>query len=449
MGVLFLEYLTIFLIRYCVAEILPDANQRYNRKAGSEVRANVEFGRKFLDTYRSETPEGIVDEIYKIASELKGVRIAHINATANGGGVAELLSSIIPLYKSLGIDADWLVFEGYDRFYDVTKRLHNALQGANVRFTTADWDLYLECNRENVASLSTHYDLIFVHDPQPAAIRDLVGANGTKWVWRSHIDTSEPNLEAWRTLAGFLTGYDAAVFSMSDFVAPDLPIGSVHIIPPAIDPHTSKNRPISRAKAEGIVAEYGLDTNRPFVSQISRFDPWKDPIGVLNCFKIVKESHPQLQLALLGNFADDDPEGYAIYQDVVEAASGVKDVHVITGLTDLVGAFQSLSRVVIQKSLREGFGLTVTEALWKGTPVVAGNVGGIRLQILDGVGGFLVNTVDECAGMIDYLLTHEEERRTLGEAGKEHVRKNFLIPRLLRDELALAKSLLNGNGSHP
>ena len=404
----------------------------------------IAVGTSAVEEYRAFTRNGVIDEIYELASDLKGARVAHINATANGGGVAEILRSLVPLYNDLGIETVWRVMEGSDPFFDVTKRMHNAMQGAKNGFTQEDWDIYLACNRDNAKALSDgEYDLVFIHDPQPAAIRQFAQGTAKHWVWRCHIDTSTPNPETWRFVSGMVNGYDAAVFSLPDFVGSGISVSDVAIIPPAIDPRAPKNVRMAEKQAAEVVAAHGVDPERPFISQISRFDPWKDPLGVIAVFEEVKRSHPELQLVLLGNFADDDPEGVVMYEKVVEAASGVADTHIITGLTDMVSPFQSMSRVVIQKSLREGFGLTVTEALWKGTPVVAGNVGGIRLQVMDGVGGFRVDSIAECAAKVDYLLSHEKDRVALGESGRENVRSNFLLPRLLRDELALIRRLVN------
>ena len=250
----------------------------------------------------------------------------------------------------------------------MTKRLHNALQGAEDNFTAADWDVYMAWNRRNAASLGSSYDVVFVHDPQPAAVRQFARGAAMHWVWRCHIDTSAPNAEVWRALTELVNGYDTTVFSVPDFVGPGLDGHPVAIIHPAIDPHIPKNRPMPEKEALAIVARFGLDPMRPFISQISRFDRWKDPLGVIACFGHLRELHPGLQLALLGNFADDDPEGLGMYREVLKAPQKFTDVHVINGLTDLVNPFQRLSRVVLQKSVREGFGLTVTEAMWKGTP---------------------------------------------------------------------------------
>ena len=403
----------------------------------------VEVGERSLEAYRVVLSDGLYDDVRSLAKDLRGARIAHVNATANGGGVAEILQSIIPLYRDIGIDTTWLVIGGNQRFFSHTKQLHNTLQGSVHRFERADWDHYLKWNARQAKADLWDYDVVFIHDPQPAGIRQFAPPTGARWVWRCHIDTSEPNREAWGTIRDMVNGYDAAIFSTADFVGPGLTLPRIEVIAPAIDPLTPKNMPMPEDEARAVVANYGVDPDRPFISQVSRFDPWKDPLGVVACFGMLKEKHPALQLALLGNFADDDPEGQVIFRELEQAVRDVPDVKIITDLTDLVNPFQALSQVVLQKSTREGFGLTVAEALWKGTPVVAGNVGGIRLQIVDGAGGFLVNSVEECAAKVDYLLLNEDERIALGNAGRERVRAKFLMPRLLRDELTLVKTLLS------
>ncbi len=325
-------------------------------------------GAQSLKPYVGLLDDNLLAELESLGSSLKGARVAHINATATGGGVAEILQSILPLYHGLGVNAPWLVLQGEDAFFDVTKRLHNSLQGATGGISPKDWEIHGEWNRKNAALMTFEYDVIIVHDPQPAALREYARHAASKWVWRCHIDTSEPDENAWRVLSGLIYEYDAAVFSLPDFVGPRIEHLPISIIPPAIDPFIAKNKQMSKDDAMAVVARFGLDPARPFISQVSRFDPWKDPLGVIECFKLLKRNHLDLQLAMLGNFADDDPEGQIMYQKGLDAAGGVPDLHIITGLTDLVGPFQAQSKVILQKSLREGFGLTATEALWKGTP---------------------------------------------------------------------------------
>lgn len=407
-----------------------------------------ETGAHSLFHYAELLDHALLEELEWLARALKGMRIAHVNATAHGGGVAEILHSLLPLYHGLGIDASWLVLRGDDSFFNVTKQMHNSLQGAPSALTDDDWDMHAVWNKYNAEHLASTYDAIIVHDPQPAALREFAPNAASKWVWRCHIDTSAPNPGAWERLSALIDEFDAAVFSMAEFAGPGLEHLPVAIMPPAIDPFTPKNTLMSEHEALSVVSRYGVDPQRPFITQVSRFDPWKDPLGVIDCFRRLKPDNPDLQLAMLGNFADDDPEGLVMYDRVVVAAQGTPDVHIILGLTDLVGPFQQMSTVVLQKSLREGFGLTATEALWKGTPVIAGNVGGLRLQVSDGVGGYLVDSVEECAERVDHLLNNNAEREALGAAGREHVRKHFLLPRLLRDEMQLLHRLLNqSNGA--
>ena len=410
----------------------------------NEMIKPVSVSDRSLEGYRHLVGDELIGGIHAQASHLRGLKMAHVNATVAGGGVSEILRSLVPLYRDVGIEADWLVIQGDESFFSITKQLHNALQGAALPLSPGDWEHYMEKNRQFGAAMPGDYDVVVVHDPQPAAMRQFAANGRTRWVWRCHIDTSEPNSNAWQGMVSQINTYDATVFSLPEFVGPGIHVPHTTIIPPVIDPLTPKNRPIPPEEAISVIGRYGLDPGRPFITQVSRFDPWKDPLGVIACFEQLKERHTTLQLAMLGDFPTDDPEGPSMYAKVKKAAEQIPDVHVITGLTDMVNPFQSLSKVVVQKSLKEGFGLTVAEALWKGTPVVAGDVGGIRLQIEDGVGGYLVSSVDECARKVDYLLTHEQERLALGEAGREHVRRNFLLPRLLRDELDMLQAVVNG-----
>ena len=261
-------------------------------------------GTHSLESYRFLVGEELLEEIYSLALQLKGLRVAHINATANGGGVAEILRSTIPMYQALGIDASWLVMEGNESFFNVTKHIHNALQGAERYLNASEWDSYLAGNRSNVSALCSGYDVVFVHDPQPAAIRQFAPAGtAQRWVWRCHIDTSTPNRETWQSVSALVNEYDAAVFSIPEFVGPGLRIPRVAVIPPAIDPLTPKNRPMAHKRAARIVRGYGVDPERPFITQVSRFDPWKDPLGVIAAFQELRKRHKSLQLVLLGNLA--------------------------------------------------------------------------------------------------------------------------------------------------
>jgi trehalose synthase len=410
----------------------------------------VEVGERSLAAYRGIAPDELLDRLVAQAAPLHGVRILHVNATPYGGGVSELLRSIVPLLNDLGLVADWKVMSGDAQFFQVTKALHNALQGAKRELTSEERARYEAVAAQNAAQLTESYDFVFIHDPQPAAILPLHGKGGARWIWRCHIDTGAPNPSAWAFLRGFLGEYDAAVFTMREFVPPDLPMKRVEIIPPAIDPLSPKNLNLPENTARQILDWIGIRQNRPLITQVSRFDPWKDPLGVIAAYRTVQQTIPQAQLALVGSMALDDPEGWEIYRQIQVECADDPFIHLFTNLNGVgnieVNAFQMLSDVVVQKSLREGFGLVVSEALWKGTPVVAGRAGGIPLQMADGVGGVLVDSVPECAEAITDLLAHPDRALTIAQAGRERVRTQFLLPRLLLNEVALITSLAE---THP
>ena len=411
-----------------------------------ELLQTIRVGTQSIDDYRPILGEEKIEELESLASGLKGARVLHVNSTAYGGGVAEILRSHIPLLCNLGIDAEWMVIRGDDPFYNVTKAFHNALQGGAYNLRAKAKEIYLETNTRNARSLkSEDYDYIVVHDPQPAAMRTLCGTDKPKWVWRCHIDTSNPNLKVWDFLKPYVEAYDAAVYTMEQYVSPDLPKEKVFLTPPAIDPLSPKNIPLSRELCERIVTWVGIDIKRPLITQVSRFDPWKDPLGVIEVYRNVRKHVPGLQLALLGHLAMDDPEGLKMYDQVLKAIGDDSDIYTFTNFTAAssieVNAFQRHSNVVIQKSIREGFGLVVSEALWKGTPVVAGRAGGIPLQLEDGKGGFLIDSVEECAEKVLYLLRHPDVAKSMGRRGRQHIRSNYLTPRLLSDELTLLRSL--------
>ena len=359
--------------------------------------------------------------------------------------MSELLRSAVPLLRDLGLDVDWQVIAGSPEFFAATKALHNGLQGASRRLSDADRQAYLDCARENAAALDDGYDFVIVHDPQPAALLSINGKRGARWVWRCHIDTSEPDADTWAFLRPYVADYDAAVFTMEQFVPPDFPVARVDVIAPAIDPLSPKNLELDRATARQILDWIGVQLPGRLVTQVSRFDAWKDPLGVLAAYRLVREEIPELQLALVGSMALDDPEGWEVYSQVSEHAADDPQIHLYTNLTGVgnveVNAFQRLSEVIVQKSIREGFGLVVSEALWKGTPVVAGRAGGIPLQMPDGVGGTMVESVERCATAMLGLLEDRSARARLGRSGREHVRRHFLLPRLLNDELRLLATL--------
>jgi trehalose synthase len=410
------------------------------------VLETVDVGKQHLSLYESSAGIEAISQLRVLAEPLRGARVLHVNATPYGGGVAEILRSEIPLLRDLGLVADWKLITGDESFFSVTKAIHNGLQGSTRELTPADQETYLTHSARNAQLLEEEYDLIVVHDPQPLALLKLRGKGGSRWIWRCHIDTAEPNQGIWGFLRPYLEGYDAAVFTLGSFAPPDVPVERVEIIPPAIDPESPKNIELNPRTAERVLQWIGIEVDRPLITQVSRFDPWKDPLGVIAAYRLVREEVPDLQLALAGSMALDDPEGWEIYRQVQDAAKSDPNIHLFTNLTGVgnveVNAFQRLSDVVIQKSIREGFGLVVSETLWKGTPVVAGRAGGIPLQMRGGGGGFLIDSVEECAEKTLRLLRHPEEGETLGARGRELVRERFLLTRLIADELRLYGALL-------
>ncbi len=406
----------------------------------------VDVGTQSVGSYEASAGSDAVALLHELAEPLRGVRVLHVSATPYGGGVAEILRSEIPLLRDLGLIADWKLISGGDDFFRVTKAIHNGLQGAEQGLSSADEQRYLAQSERNAELLEEKYDLIVVHDPQPLALLELHGRGASRWIWRCHIDTSEPNPTVWAFLRPFLVSYDAAVFTLGGFVPPDLPVGRVDVIPPAIDPQSPKNLDLGSVLATRVLEWIGVDTRRPLIAQVSRFDPWKDPLGVVAAYRLVRDDIPDLQLALVGSMPTDDPQGWDVYREIHDATKDDPGIHVFTNLTGVgnveVNAFQRLAQVVIQKSIREGFGLVVSESLWKGTPVVAGRAGGIPLQLQDGQGGYLVDSIEECANRTLELLADPERRRALGNAGRELVRGRFLLTRLIADELRLYASVL-------
>jgi trehalose synthase len=401
----------------------------------------VNVGHKALADYATIASRGVMDQIKALAEALQGKRVLHLSATAFGGGVAEILYTLVPLMRDAGLETEWQVINGQDEFFDVTKTIHNALQGADVTLTEEQKEIFRRYNSANAEALDGAWDFVIVHDPQPAAILDGGRPGGGHWIWRCHIDLSQPNRDVTAFLAPSLARYDATVFHRHEYVPHGVSLPRAYVWPPAIDPLAPKNMALSAEDAAYIVDQFGIDVERPLITQVSRFDPWKDPLGVIEAWRIVREEHPGLQLALVGSMAHDDPEGWDYYTRTVEAAGGDPDIYILSNLNNVgsveVNAFQVHSAAVLQKSIREGFGLTVTEALWKSRPVVAGRVGGIVDQMTDGETGWLVDSVEECARAVSEVLVDPDRARAMARLGKEHVRQRFLTPRLLRDWLAL------------
>jgi trehalose synthase len=341
--------------------------------------------------------------------------------------------------RDAGLDVEWRIIHGRDEFFDVTKTIHNALQGDPQSLSSEQEAIFSRYQALNAEGLEGSYDFVVVHDPQPVGLIEHARHVGRRWTWRCHIDLSEPNPAVLEFLLPWICEHDAAVFHRRQYVPDAVALPTAWIWPPAIDPLAPKNMALSAEDASYIVDQFGIDVSRPLVTQVSRFDPWKDPLGVIESWRIVRETHPDVQLALVGSMAHDDPEGWEYYNGTVAAAAGDPDIFILSNLNNVgsveVNAFQVHSAAVLQKSIREGFGLTVTEALWKGRPVVAGRVGGIVDQVEDGTTGYLVSSVEECAEKTALVLQDPVRSREMALAGKEHVRRRFLTPRLLRDWL--------------
>ena len=411
----------------------------------------VVLSQKSLADYAPVAGESVVADIERLARAVQGARVLHISSTAFGGGVAEMLHTLIPLMRSAGLDADWAIINGNDEFFTVTKSMHNALQGMDLELTNAMRAAYLHTNVDNAVYFEGDYDFIIVHDPQPAALRTLRRADGGKWIWRCHIDLTAANQTYWSFLRPFIEAYDAAIFTMPAYVKNDLRMRTLAFIPPAIDPLSPKNAPMDATRAAEIVGMYGVDASRPLLVQVSRFDPWKDPLGVIDVYRAVRAEFPGTQLALIGSMAHDDPEGMEYYQRTKEYAGNDPDIHLLSNLDGVgnveVNAFQQAASVVLQKSLREGFGLTIAEGLWKGKPVIGGNVGGIPLQIEEGVTGYLVESVEEASAAALEIMRDPEKAHHMGEVGREVVREKFLTTSLLRNYLRLFNELLEQEAS--
>lgn len=397
----------------------------------------VNIARKSIDEYKNIVGNEKISEIKEKTKGMKGLKVLHFNSTSFGGGVAEMLHSLVPLMKDIGIDAEWKVMDAEDDFFEVTKTIHNGLQGMEVDLTEKMKKIYLETNKKN--SDLGDYDIFIIHDPQPVAV--IKFKERGKWVWRCHIDTSKSNRKFVEFLKPYISEYDASIFTIKEF-GNNIYDGKRFYIAPSIDPLSEKNRNLKEKDIENVLSKYKIDMDIPIITQVSRFDPWKDPMGVIEAYRYVKKKIPS-QLILIGSMANDDPEGLYYYKKIKKYAKNERDIILLTNLDDAeVNAFQRASDIVVQKSLREGFGLTVTEAMWKEKPVVATKVGGIPLQIEDGKNGFLVNDTRECAEKIIYLLKNKEKAEEIGEKARKTVKDKFLITRHILDYLRLMEELM-------
>lgn len=400
-----------------------------------------------LDSYAEVAGADAVQHLRQLAAPLRGLKIVHVNSTRAGGGVAEILHKLVPLMQALDLDVRWEVITGDGAFYQCTKAMHNALQGQSAPLSDALLRAYEQTNADNAETLAPvlrDADVVFIHDPQPAALLRYLGQRKGKWIWRCHIDASHPQRSVWRYLRGFIADYDASVFSLADF-ARRLP-HPVYLVPPSIDPLSEKNRELPAWQVAETCRRLQVDTEQPLMLQVSRFDRFKDPLGVIAAYRLARQFMPSLQLVLAGGGADDDPEGAAVLEEVHAAAAGDDNIRILLLPSDAhltINALQRAGHFVLQKSLREGFGLTVTEAMWKGKPVIGGDTGGIRLQVVNHHTGFLVSTPEGAALRVRYLHQRREIAAEMGAKAREFVRENFLITRQLRDYLTLVTSLLH------
>lgn len=397
--------------------------------------------RSKLQDYVPIVGRSTIEELSALAGKLSGKVLQNINSTFTGGGVAEILTRMVPLLNQLGVNTRWTTIKGSEEFFSVTKKFHNALHGRKEHISPEDYSLFLEVNKRNTEKLEFQGDIIFIHDPQPVALVTEKKELGEKWIWRCHIDVSNPDRKVWEFVRNFIIEYDAAVFSAPNF-AQQLPIRQF-LISPSIDPLSDKNKELSQETIDSVLSKYGLDKGKPIIAQISRFDYLKDPLGVIHAFEMIRKSI-DCQLVLAGGTSADDPESEKVLGEVRERASNNPDIHILVIPQDSdieINALQRAATVILQKSIKEGFGLTVTEALWKGKPVVASAVGGIPLQVKNKFTGLLCHSVEGAAYAIKRLLSNPEYARWLGNNGREHIRQNFLLTRHLKDYLLLFISL--------
>ena len=403
---------------------------------------------ELLKQYAAIVGGTVIDHLCQLAEPLRDKDVVHVNSTREGGGVAEILHRLIPLKQELGIRAGWEVVSGDARYYQCTKKMHNTLQGNREDISEALLKHYEDTNARNYKRIKDRLeaaDVVFIHDPQPAPLLKLCPRRKGKWIWRCHIDVSRPHRPVWKYLEQFVQGYDASIYSLPAFAQPmDHPL---YIIAPSIDPLSDKNIELEAEEIQPVYGAYHIDPHRPVICQVSRFDRFKDPVGVIRAYQMAKAFGPPLQLILAGGTASDDPEGEEVLAEVKNAAKGDPDIHILLLPPDAhrtINALQRISDIVLQKSIREGFGLTVTEAMWKGKPVIGGNAGGIRIQILNLYTGFLINSPEGAALRMRYLLKHHDRRIQMGATARAFVMENYLLTRHLREYLTLMVAIVRG-----
>jgi trehalose synthase len=387
-----------------------------------------------------------INKIHKLTESLKGYKITHVNSTSFGGGVAEILYALVPLMNSIGLKTSWEVIEAPQEFFTVTKKLHNSLQGAEISISDKEKELYLNVNKHNALKvLRLEGDVIFVHDPQPLGIKYFL-SNNKKWIWRCHIDLSKPYEPTWKFISNLLKGYNVSVYHMKEFVHPEVPTPKVYVIPPSIDPLSEKNREMKWSEIEKIVKRYDINVEKPIITMVARFDPWKDPLGAIDIYRRVKIKIPEVQLLMVSSMAHDDPEGWIYFEKTIRRAGEDHDIYFLTNLIGVgareVNAFQRVATVILQPSIREGFGLTVSEGMWKKKPVVARPSGGIKLQVIDGVTGYFFENMEEAANKIIYLIKHPEVREKIGLNAHEHIKKNFIVTSHLLKYLEMLNDMM-------
>ncbi len=402
-----------------------------------------------LKQYAAIVGNTVIDRLCQLAEPLRNKDVVHVNSTREGGGVAEILHRLIPLKKELGIRAGWEVVSGDAQYFQCTKKMHNTLQGNREDISEGLLKHYEQTNARNYKRIKDRLeaaDIVFIHDPQPVPLLKLCKRRKGKWIWRCHIDVSRPHRPVWKYLEQFVQGFDASIYSLAAFAQPmDHPL---YIIAPSIDPLSDKNIELEQEEIQPVYGAYHIDHRRPVICQISRFDRFKDPVGVIRAYQMAKAFGPPLQLVLAGGTASDDPEGEEVLAEVKTAAKGDPDIHILLLPPDAhrtINALQRISDIVLQKSIKEGFGLTVTEAMWKGKPVIGGNAGGIRIQIFNHYTGFLVNSPEGAALRMRYLLKHNDRRRKMGETARAFVMENYLLTRHLREYLTLMVAVVRGD----